>query len=59
MELKQRSRYLLVDPDKNSNELDEVFEMKFDKSIDKIEWELNQQDLNLTDGFYSSGESDN
>ena len=59
MELKQRSRYLLVDPDKNSNEFDEVFEMKFDKSIDKIEWELNQQDLNLTDGFYSSCESDN
>ena len=58
MDLKQRSRYLLVDPDKNDKEFDEVIEKKFDAVIDKIEWELNQQDINLTDGFYSSGESD-
>ena len=58
MDLKQRSRYLLVDPDRNDKEFDEVIEKKFDAVIDKIEWELNQQDINLTDGFYSSGESD-
>ena len=58
MDLKQRSRYLLVDPDNNDKEFDEVIEKKFDAVIDKIEWELNQQDINLTDGFYSSGESD-
>ena len=41
MDLKQRSRYLLVDPDNDTNEFDEVIEKKFDAVIDKIEWELN------------------
>ena len=28
--------------------------MTFATPLDKIEWELNQQDINLTDGFYTS-----
>ena len=27
--------------------------MEFDTILDKIEYELNQEDINLTDGFYS------
>ena len=30
----------------------------FDTVLDKIEYELNQNDINLTDGFYSSDEED-
>ena len=30
--------------------------MQFETVIDKIEYELNQGDVNLTDGFYSSGD---
>ena len=32
--------------------------MQFETVLDKIEYELNQEDINLTDGFYSSGEDD-
>ena len=38
--------------------MDEIILKEFDTALDKIEYELNQEDLNLTDGFYSSGEDD-
>ena len=57
MDLKQRSRYLLIDPDKEQEEQEEVqYEMEFETILDKIEYELNQEDVFLTDGFYSSDE---
>ena len=57
MDLKQRSRYLLIDPDKEQEDQEEVqYEMEFETILDKIEYELNQEDVFLTDGFYSSGE---
>ena len=32
--------------------------MQFDSVLDKYEYELNQEDVFLTDGFYSSEEDD-
>ena len=59
MDLKQRSRYLLIDPDQGpKGPDDEVQEMLFDSVLDKYEYELNQEDVFLTDGFYSSEEDD-
>ena len=54
MELKEKSRYLMVDPDTDGDDMDDDKEVENDESIlDKIERELND-DVNLTDGFYSS-----
>ena len=59
MDLKQRSRYLLIDPDKGpQGPDDEVQEMEFESILEKYEYELNQEDVFLTDGFYSSEEED-
>lgn len=32
--------------------------MQFDTVLDKVEYELNQGDINLTDGFYSDGDEE-
>ena len=58
MDLKQRSRYLLIDPDKKPEEKVVEYEKEFETILDKIEYELNQEDVFLTDGFYSSGEEE-
>ena len=42
MNLKQKSRYICIDPDTVYNEEDAVEEMKFENVLDKIGWELNQ-----------------
>ena len=59
MELKEKSRYIMVDPDndsENENEDQKQEVMQFDNVLDLYEYELNQKSENLTDGFYSSGE---
>ena len=33
--------------------------MSFNTILDKIEYELNQGDINLTDGFYSEDDEEN
>ena len=59
MELKEKSRYIMVDPDndtENENEDQKQEVMQFDNVLDLYEYELNQKSENLTDGFYSSGD---
>ena len=46
----------MIDPDAKSDEETEKVDCMFDTVMDKIEYELNQNDINLTDGFYSSDE---
>ena len=57
MELKEKSRYLMIDPDTDGEDMDDD-KVEIDESIiDKIERELNE-DVKLTDGFYSSDGDD-
>ena len=65
MELKERSRYISVDPDETESKVEEhLMETNFANVLDKIEYELNREideEGELTDGFYSSegeGEED-
>ena len=55
MKLKEKSRYIMIDPD--SDDADSAQEKKrkrFNNVLDLYEEELNQDPGNLTDGFYSS-----
>ena len=50
---------MLIDPDEGpKGPDDDIKEMEFDTILDKYEYELNQEDVFLTDGFYSSEEDD-
>ena len=57
MELKEKSRYLMVDPDTDGEDMDDDKIVEDESILDKIERELNE-DVNLTDGFYSSDGDD-
>ena len=62
MELKDRSRYISVDPDETETKVGEdLMETNFAHALDKIEYELNHEadeEGDLTDGFYSSEDED-
>ena len=63
MDLKERSRYISVDPDTpgDAKTGENIMEMQFENALDMYEFELNQADDEegeLTDGFYSSEEDD-
>ena len=51
---------MLIDPDKGFKgpEHQENIEMEFESALDMYEYELNKEDVFLTDGFYSSVEDD-
>ena len=64
MNLKERSRYISVDPDTPAEAKtgDNIMEMQFENALDMYEFELNNaadEEGELTDGFYSSEEQSN
>ena len=55
MKLKERSRYIMIDPDSDDADSAQTKQRKqFNNVLDLYEAELNQDPGNLTDGFYSS-----